>query len=136
MLLINQVTLYNSNCFWVSINVSGAIIFLLNFQNLYNFWVRLLMSFLNLVCKQMTQNYFKSRLIYPKKKSQCKGHQIYYKLLRKICSKETLISILSRVIKNSSLDQSFVYTCFKPLRAISRSCSECFLVSTASLSCT
>ena len=38
------------------------------------------------------------------KKSECKDHQIYYKMLRKICN----LSFL-RVMKNSSFDQCFQY---------------------------
>ena len=49
------------------------------------------------------------------KKRECKDHQIYSKMLRKICKKEKRKSNLSfiRIIKNSSFDQHFLYVYVK-----------------------
>ena len=42
------------------------------------------------------------------KKLECKDHQIYSKMLRKICKKEVQLSFI-RVIKNPSFDKRFSY---------------------------
>ena len=92
-------------------------------------------------CKQMTFN-FKSEMILSHllpmdKKHEHKDHEIYSKMLKKICKRKPNIKLI-RAMKNSSFDQHVAYIWSKTFLNISCClvpCSEHFLVSSAALLC-